>query len=1207
MESRKLVISVSLAVLILCGLVYLLVAVLGKPGVSTKPAEDGIAAPAEPEGTEDLAGPSRTRENPGGASSAEASEGEPEAAAAAITDTRPVSIEGRVTGTEGQGIPQARLVVLEKKAWEETIERDRRRLDRNPFEAMRAFEESLRAVAQTMPSTESDDDGMYQLRGLKEGDFRVFASHADFLPHREQAWVTVEEGKTARYDIELIKGNRIAGTVLDEEGKPVAEALVKARPVEEASLRGFGKMIQTLLDQSDGKMLLETGTAITDDEGVFRLGSLEPRDYNIKVEKAGYAWSEVRKVPAGTESVVIALSASTRVVGRVLDPGHDPVSGAKVTLKEPDKDLRKLNNPLAIAMVDFDIVGEKTRRATTDEEGHFALDSFQDAKYELVVDAEGYPVFRDEFRVEGGTVNVGDVILPQLQSISGRVLGPSGLAVEGAEVFVPKAEGDTGQSRRPLASRLRDRRRFGDLDADVTDAGGEFRLSRLEPGRYDLVATAEGYVGAILREVETGQRGVTIRLQEGITITGIVLDAEDKGPVPGVTVRESLTGATRDVTSDDGRFELHGIDPDALEKNGRHIFLSTEHDEYQRSFQRYPFSADQGEPVTITLLRKKGLEGFVMDDRGQPVKNARVSVEVPGFPAALLNMSPDGSVDATFTDAEGGFFIAAMPRMGGDTSYEVVATYPGFAKARYGPLKRPKDGESWPLVEIYLSRGTSIGGRVTDIDGAPVEGAQIRARRNVKLAGELMMFSMLMPPAVGHVAYSSAGGGFSVARIEPGIYQVEVRALGFAKKMVPHFEVTEAPATLDFSLDPGGTIRGRVVDHEQRPLAGIEVVAFLRLEERTDADDPRARGRERMQEEMVKLGGLGAAMTKSSAEGTYELTHLPEGEFRVVARAPGYRPDEIESVTAGDRVPDLVLAPHSKIVGRVLDGATGGAVRNYEVRLERTEKTGDMDLWRNRQPVDHPEGLFEYDQLGDGEYRVKVTARDYVPASKVVPLPAGSEIEVEVVLDPGSRIEGVVYAAGSKGPIPGASIYLRSTSNAEGYDWTYNQERRTDEDGRFLLGGLQDGTYRVSISHPEFYPDERNTTEFRIPLEEPTELSVAMHSAGRVKGKIRNLPPIDRRTGGYHLVLTLIDETGPGRNADAGEPAARKFTSQAWLREDGGYLAESVRPGKYQVELLERHWRPREEGQKPPEPTKRYLGEVEVHAGDIANFDASVR
>lgn len=182
----------------------------------------------------------------------------------------------------------------------------------------------------------------------------------------------------------------------------------------------------------------------------------------------------------------------------------------------------------------------------------------------------------------------------------------------------------------------------GGHDDELTDAAGRFRVA-CRPGDVVVVAIDPAGRSATAR-VQVPEGGtapnVELRLGEPRRLTGVVVDAASKAPVPGVTVRAWTFGGvevSRAVTSSAGTFELDALPPGwvnvraTLGRGARAEALGV--------------MTDSTQPVELALAAPAALWGIVTDGQGHAVAGARVAVDPAGT---------DGQLSAV-TDDEGGY------------------------------------------------------------------------------------------------------------------------------------------------------------------------------------------------------------------------------------------------------------------------------------------------------------------------------------------------------------------------------------------------------------------------------------------------------------------------------------------------------------------------------------------------------------------------
>jgi protocatechuate 3,4-dioxygenase beta subunit len=1098
-----------------------------------------------------------------------------------------VSIEGVVTDATGNAVAGARVTAVERKALEEAISRDEKLLEHAPLEALRAFRRSLDDLARRLPSTLTGAGGAYALRGLEDGEHRVVVLHPDHLACRGGDWILVQSGTPVRHDVELLPGHSISGLVRDGAGNPVAGVRVQAAPAETARLRGVGKLFHVFMLETEGTALLEAGPAVTDALGAFRLTSLEPVTHDIRAVKDGHAWGEARGVAAGAGDVIVTLGPVIRVAGRVVSPVGEPVAGAAISLREPERDLDGPGGPLALAFADVDIFREKERRGTTGEDGGFALEAFSRGAYDLSVRAEGFPELRRSVALEAGPLELGDIALGESREIAGTVVSHDGMPVEAADVWVPA----------PARRREdRDSRRHSVLAAGParsvaaarTDGRGAFRLAGLGGESHEVAVLAGGHPGRLLEGIAAGSGGIVITLERGLTIRGTVVAAESGEPLPGARITVE-GGPFREETSDeDGRFELRGLSLGGGQTFGGTIAVRASREGFREGRESAAFPDPAATPVAEVRLElrrlgpgeaEEGISGIVRDARGEPLAGALVWTEVPGWPSALRRMEPPASAPLEMRTGPEGTFTLEAPGIGG-TTFEVVASRPGLATSRAGPFPQHPGDDGWPFVEIRLVEGVTVEGRITGIGGAPLAGARVRIWRDTQVAEETTLFMRLLPDTVGDATYSTSDGTYHLRRIEPGSYHVEARAGGHAVRTMGPIQIRAgAPARIDLALDPGAPLEGRVVDTAGEPLSGIEVVAFPVPAGTAALPDE--------EDEIVQTGVLGAAAAVTGQDGAYRMDHLPAGEVRVLARAPGFEPAWIPSAAPGRPLPDLVLARHARITGRCLEPESGSPLRRFRVMLDRRDAEGAfLEEPAREREIDDPGGSFACEGLPAGDWRIRVAAAGRTPWQREVSLEPGGEVAVEAAPGAGRRIEGVVVRRPDGAPIAGAAVTIRR--EGEGRDL---ESIPSGREGEFAFGGLDEGTYHVLAAHPEHHAEGREAAAtIEISAGEDASVRLELRPAGRVLGHVRGLvfePP-----GTDIFVVALSPAAGSGPSF------------QAWADEKGAVRIDSVRPGSYRVEMTHRRNAPDTGGEwisVPPEV--RPLGEVEVRAGEMATFE----
>jgi len=195
---------------------------------------------------------------------------------------------------------------------------------------------------------------------------------------------------------------------------------------------------------------------------------------------------------------------------------------------------------------------------------------------------------------------------------------------------------------------------------------------------------------------------------------------------------------------------------------------------------------------------------------------------------------------------------------------------------------------------------------------------------------------------------------------------------------------------------------------------------------------------------------------RTDAEGRVRLEKLPRPPWDVAIQARGLAPKRVERVD-GTKPLRVRLEPGAVLTGTVRDGSTREPVAGASVWVSvRTgvaaQDTWDPDAGRVATRTD-ARGRFKLEGLGSGAATVSATAPGAGRAIRPNVLPGSA---VELFLMPGATISGTVRDEAGR-PVKGAVV----RAMPEGFGPFLPPAERTDAGGRFVLAGLEAGSYVV--------------------------------------------------------------------------------------------------------------------------------------------------
>jgi protocatechuate 3,4-dioxygenase beta subunit len=354
---------------------------------------------------------------------------------------------------------------------------------------------------------------------------------------------------------------------------------------------------------------------------------------------------------------------------------------------------------------------------------------------------------------------------------------------------------------------------------------------------------------------------------------------------------------------------------------------------------------------------KINLSGRVLKG-GQPVANAMLF-----FTAGDGTTAPT-ELKQSRTDADGHYTI------GLDTAGAygvVVAAGGGMMVGRQSAVPIQVPDQPNPIVDVTV-KAAGIAGRVTNAEGRAVSGAVVSVRSTGAQGGN-----------DGHGRggmqdQTESDGTFLVEGLDPGSYSLTVAASGYRNAEVPPVTIandSDVPS-VDVHLEPGRTVRGRVLDANGNGIAGAMVFTAA------SGASPSARD---------------AMPATSDVNGTFLITAPADGPIDLTAIAAGFPAARAVSVQPQEGVDVVLRAPHpGRIRVKVVDRS--GVVEGAKVDCKAVPDflgSGLLAMF-NRTPATDSDGTTTVSPLAPGAYELTVTKGAAVRATSAATVAEGSEV-----------------------------------------------------------------------------------------------------------------------------------------------------------------------------------------------------------------------
>ena len=476
------------------------------------------------------------------------------------------------------------------------------------------------------------------------------------------------------------------------------------------------------------------------------------------------------------------------------------------------------------------------------------------------------------------------------------------------------------------------------------------------------------------------------------------------------------------------------------------------------TWRKGPGQPEVPDQYMLALERGTSIGGIIHDEQGKPIEGVSVYLLVPGD-EKVERVAIWDHVERT--NADGRWRCDIVPSKLDDIWIR-LAHRDYISDEMYGKTSKPPMESLRAMTGVMvMEKRLTISGRVFDANDRPIEGASVVQGSD--------RFNFNYPST-----QTDGRGYFEFQNIRPGEMVLTVQAKGYSPDLI-QFTAYSEMEPLEFSLEPGRTIRGRIVDMADHPVAGALIMAdtwrgYRSLEWHTHTD----------------------------AEGRFQWNEAPVDEVFIDISKEGYMSVRQYNMSPSEQEYEITLPDILKIRGKVVDADTNEPISEFKL-LSGIHYGDDRPIsWRRRNPKIFTQGHYETRFTHPHPaYIIQVEADGYKPEPS---RPIGSdegEVTIDFKLAKGMGPAGIVLLPDGS-PATGAEAILCTPSQGayiqDGRQRYDGQFVETKQDGKFSFP-MQMDAYAIVVLHDDGYAE---VTEDEL-AESP---EVTLQPWARVEGQL---------------------------------------------------------------------------------------------------------
>lgn len=606
--------------------------------------------------------------------------------------------------------------------------------------------------------------------------------------------------------------------VVDPSGKPVANATV---------------YVQVGYDDSTAKKFTTDQAGQASDD----LGSSPGKTLICVIDAPGYA---PNGGVAKSGDNLFSLLAPMQVTGKVVDTAGQPVAGAivKAEIAETPSPLPRGESSRYCSLQDDALKGRYTVK--TDSDGKYKIDDLSSTSV-IVINLDDPRYVESSVSTASGSTVAPPLVAAQCATITGKVVRQDGKPL-GSIIHI-QAEPEQRSTGYIVGHYCQ------------TAPDGSYTITRLAPGGYRILTTIPRKLSdsiappmdvSIEAKLGTVNTVPDIVLPIGGTVTGSILDADTKKPVPGVqlTIYDNSSFPSSHliglITGADGTFTANVWTGKAIVSP----YLVPDIYVSDLAAAIRHVTVTEGQVVTlapILLERAPTVQGVATDDSGKALSNIQIQPQGVERSRWALPYPATSGADGAFNLRQlkpGSYWIDPGAAWN-------VASPKTFTVPMSSPLK----------VVLRRAVVTELKGTVVDTSGAPVAGANLVFSTTRELLGGYQTNNQ-------NEAATDQSGRYSLSDVSTNPKMVQWKSCTIAGYAYRSGGETKA-ANGQLSITPivmeqlGGKVSGIVYNSVNKPVEGAWVYSLD--------------------------SGPAAVPVQTDAAGHFSLTGLTNGPVKIYA------------------------------------------------------------------------------------------------------------------------------------------------------------------------------------------------------------------------------------------------------------------------------------------------------------------------------------